>query len=109
VAALVLAVGLVIASAGCSSSSPAAKPTGPTITTANLSFSPDTLTVAPGATVTVVNNDQILHNVASLSGKFKTPTLQPGASSTFRAPTTPGRYPYTCTIHPFMRATLVVR
>ncbi len=108
VAALLLSAALAAFAAGCSSS-PAATSHGPTITMAGLQFFPGTLTVSPGATITVVNNDHATHNVTSTTGKFKTADVRPGASTTFRAPTIAGRYPYFCTIHPFMRATLVVR
>jgi len=78
-----------------------------TITIVNFSFGPD-LVVRPGATVTVTNSDLATHNVTADNGAFRTPDLARGASATFTAPSTPGRYAFGCTIHPQMRGVLVV-
>lgn len=102
-------VTLAVTTAACSSGPAPSAQRGPTITMADLAFSPTTLTVSPGQTVTVVNNDQVTHNVTATGGQFRSGNVAPTSSATFKAPTRPGRYPYTCTIHPFMRATLVVR
>jgi plastocyanin len=85
---------------------PAAQAQG-TITIANFSFGPD-LVVRPGATVTVTNSDLATHNVTADNGAFRTPDMARGASATFTAPSTPGRYEFGCTIHPQMRGVLVV-
>jgi plastocyanin len=66
----VAASALATAVAGCgssSTSSPAPPPTtsGFTITISNLSFSPLNLHVPPGGTVTVVNQDSVVHSVTS--------------------------------------------
>jgi plastocyanin len=74
----------------------------------NFSFSPSQTRVAPGAKITVVNEDQVTHTLTSTSGKFSTGELAPGASVTFTAPKTPGTYPYICTIHQYMTGSLVV-
>jgi plastocyanin len=80
-----------------------------TIVISNFAFSPATLTVAPGATVTVKNQDSTTHTVTASGNKvFDTGGVNAGATATFKAPTTPGSYPYTCTIHPFMKGTLKV-
>ncbi|WP_232248533.1 cupredoxin domain-containing protein [Streptacidiphilus rugosus] len=79
------------------------------ITISNFAFQPGDLTVAPGATVTVVNHDSTAHTVtASGGGGFDTGHINGGASGTFTAPTKPGSYPYICTIHQFMHGTLTV-
>lgn len=83
--------------------------TGTTITIKNFSFSPSTLTVAPGATVTVHNEDPATHTVTADSNAFNTGDIGSGRTVTFKAPTAPGTYPYICMIHQFMQATLVVR
>ncbi len=65
--------------------------------------------VAPGATVTVVNEDAAPHTVtAGSEGDFDA-VAAGGETITFTAPEEPGEYPVICTYHPQMSATLVVR
>jgi plastocyanin len=66
------------------------------------------LTVAPGATVTVTNNDPVMHTLTAVDGSFTTSTIDPGTSATFTAPTAPGAYAITCNFHPSMSGTLTV-
>lgn len=76
----------------------------------NYAYSPDPITVKPGATVTVVNNDSVQHSVTSDDGKsFDTGLFSQGSPATFTAPNAPGTYPYHCTIHPKMHGTLIVK
>jgi plastocyanin len=82
-------------------------PTGPVVTITGFTFT-GTLTVAPGATVTVRNDDPIMHTLTAVDGSFTTPTIDPGTEATFTAPATPGDYPITCNFHPFMEGTLTV-
>jgi plastocyanin len=78
------------------------------ITIKNFAFAPSSVTVAPGATVTVTNKDQVAHTVTSTKGDFDTGDIGSGQSKTFTAPKTPGSYPYICSIHQYMTGTLVV-
>jgi plastocyanin len=78
------------------------------ITIKNFAFSPSTITVAPGATVTVTNSDSVAHTVTSKTGGFDTGDIQAGQSKTFTAPNKAGSYPYICTIHQYMAGTLTV-
>jgi amicyanin len=73
----------------------------------NFSFSPKSLTVRAGATVTWMNQDDIPHNVVSTEKTFSSPVLDTDQnfSFTFREP---GSYPYYCKIHPMMTGTVVV-
>jgi plastocyanin len=64
--------------------------------------------VAPGATVTVTNKDQVTHTLSATKGSFDTGDISAGQSKTFTAPKTPGSYPYFCMIHQYMTGTLVV-
>jgi plastocyanin len=69
------------------------------------------LTVRPGATIKVTNMDAAAHDVASDDeGKFRTPLLNEGESATFTAPTQPGTYKFSCTVHSRMQGigTLIV-
>jgi plastocyanin len=78
------------------------------ITIKNFAFGPTSLTVAPGATVTVTNKDSVAHTITSSKAGFDTGDIGPGQSKTFTAPKTPGSYAYICSIHQYMTGTLVV-
>ncbi|MDH6705910.1 plastocyanin [Kitasatospora sp. MAA19] len=79
------------------------------VTMMNLAFSPSTLTVSKGTTVTWTNNDAAPHTVTSSgSGPLNSGTLNQGASYSYTF-TTPGTYAYVCSIHPFMQGTVVVQ
>jgi plastocyanin len=81
---------------------------GHSVVIRNFVFSPNDLRVAPGTAVRVFNEDMTPHNITSRNGNFRTGDINAGQSGTFTAPTASGTYSYTCTIHPFMKGTLVV-
>jgi plastocyanin len=93
----------------CEQSEPAAAEPGDdaTITIAGFAFG-EPLTVDPGTTIKVVNTDAAPHNVTAADGSFETPDLNQDDTANFTAPTTPGRYEFTCTLHPEMTGTLLV-
>ena len=81
-----------------------------TISIQNFSFGAP-LTVKPGATIKVTNMDGAAHDVASDDqGGFRTPLLNQNESATFTAPTQPGTYKFSCTVHAQMQGigTLIV-
>lgn len=79
-----------------------------TVAIENFAYSPATITVKAGTTVTWTNRDQDPHTVTAMNdGPFHSPTLNNGQSFRFTF-TEPGRFDYLCTIHPFMTATVVV-
>lgn len=85
-------------------------PTAPTqssntVTIQNFAFSPATLTIKPGTTVTWINQDTVTHNIKSAS--FNSPELSQGASYQFKFDN-PGTYSYSCGIHPSMTGTIKV-
>lgn len=92
--------------------SAAAAPKGTPVATNAVSikgfaFVPASVTVHVGATVTWTNGDEEPHTVVAPGGPFRSTPLTPGA--TFRYTFgKPGHYSYVCTIHPFMRGTVVV-
>lgn len=96
-----------------SGSAPAASPSSHAktkLTINNFMFMPSTLTVKAGTEVVVTNADTTAHTVtADTKSDFDTGTVAAGRTVTFKAPSKPGTYPYACTIHPFMKATLVAR
>jgi LPXTG-motif cell wall-anchored protein len=69
-------------------------------------FSPSSLTVASGDTVTWTNNGSLPHDVSG-SG-LSSGTLSPGQdySHTFNSP---GSFSYVCSIHPFMKGSVTVK
>jgi plastocyanin len=76
------------------------------ITIANFAYTPPALTVQPGATVTVHNEDSTKHTVTGTG--FTTGDVAGGGSGSFTAPLAPGTYPYTCAYHASMQGTLEV-
>jgi MYXO-CTERM domain-containing protein len=77
------------------------------VTIASFAFSPQTVTVAVGDSVTWTNNDGTGHTATADDGSFDTGTIAGGASesATF---TTAGTVAYHCTIHAAMTGTIVV-
>ncbi len=73
----------------------------------NFSFTPKSLTVKVGASVTWVNQDDIPHNVVSTEKKFSSPVLDTDQNFSFTFQE-PGSYPYYCKIHPMMTGAVKV-
>jgi len=76
----------------------------------NIAFAPTVIHARVGQTVTWVNDDMVAHNVTYVSGPRFTssaPTLNHGAHFQLRL-TSAGTVHYYCTIHPFMKGTIVV-
>lgn len=65
--------------------------------------------VAPGATVTVINEDSAPHDVTSDEEGLFAVDVAGSETVTFTAPDEPGEYPYICSIHPAMTGSLVVQ
>jgi plastocyanin len=96
-------------SAGPNSSVSSSSPTGTSITISNFMFSPMSMTVQPGATISVTNKDSATHTLtASGPGGFNTGDISHNQTKTFRAPTKPGTYQYICNIHQYMMGTIKV-
>jgi len=79
-----------------------------TIEISNFAFSPTSLTVTAGTTVTVVNDDGATHTLTAADRSFDTGHLDQGDRATF-TPGAPGTYTFFCAIHDYMRGTLEVR
>ena len=81
---------------------------GDAVAIANFAFSPTSLTVKAGDTVTWTNQDSTAHTVTADDGSFDSKNVAAGASfsQTFA---TAGTFAYHCTIHPTMTATVVVQ
>jgi plastocyanin len=97
------------ATTSSAATSATAAPAGATtITISNFAFGPASLTVRPGATITVINTDSARHDVDSDDTTSFNTTPVSSDTFTFTAPMTPGSYGYHCSVHPSMKGTLIV-
>jgi plastocyanin len=74
----------------------------------NFDFSPMTLTVPAGTTVTWKNTDGEPHTVTSTDGLFRSGALDTNDHFSFKF-AKPGTYKYVCSIHPKMQAAVIVK
>lgn len=72
----------------------------------NFAFSPATLNVKMGQQVTWTNKQDVAHTVTADGGTFDHP-MPLDATFSFTFPKA-GTFAYHCTIHPFMKGTIVV-
>jgi plastocyanin len=102
------AAALLFAAAPWAPSAGGGSPTSAAVQIDNFHYTPPTLVVAPGTTVTWKNDDDSPHSVRGKDGKFKSAALDTDDtfSQTFA---TPGEYEYFCSIHPYMTGKIVVR
>ncbi|GAC1334202.1 MAG: hypothetical protein NVSMB22_26550 [Chloroflexota bacterium] len=107
---MLLVLGLTGVVGGFAQTQPAwAQGTGMTqVTMQNFQFAPKSLTVVVGATVTWTNTDAAPHTATSDDGRWTTKLLQTNQSGsvTFNAV---GTFSYHCTVHPLMKATIIVQ
>ena len=76
----------------------------------DFAFSPSTITVKAGTTVTWTNNDAVRHSVTSDDGSdvmFDSGLISTNATYTMKFDKA-GTYHYHCTPHPYMKATVIV-
>jgi uncharacterized protein (TIGR03118 family) len=73
----------------------------------NFTFAPGTLDISAGTQVTWTNKQNVQHDVTADDNQYHSDTLDVNGSfsHTYSAP---GKYTYHCSIHPFMKATVVV-
>jgi plastocyanin len=115
-----LTLGLVLVSLGAgvaacggsgddnASAAQAPKAAGNAVSAQDNSFSPGTLKVHVGDTVTFTNDGGVDHTVTATSGaKFDSGSLAPGAAFKFTAEKA-GTVSYVCTFHPGMQGTIEV-
>ncbi|HET8757999.1 MAG TPA: cupredoxin domain-containing protein [Solirubrobacteraceae bacterium] len=105
-----LAAGLAAcgSSGGDGAAAQASKATGPAVSAQDNTFSPGTLKVHVGDTVTFTNDGGVDHTVTATSGaKFDSGSLAPGATFKFTAEKA-GTVSYVCTFHPGMQGTIEV-
>ncbi len=118
---VILSAAILSLAASCGGSSTPTTPTTPTPPSGvgvsiqvgaralgNQAFAPNPATVPVGTTVTWTNNDTATHSVTSDTGAFDSGSLAPGAKFSFTFQTR-ATFPYHCSPHPTMVATVVVQ
>ena len=85
-----------------------ARAAGHTIVMDGTAFSPAVVTVERGDRVTWVNKDPFPHTATAQNRAFDSGSMAEGASWTWMADK-PGTFDYVCTLHPTMKARLVVQ
>ena len=83
-------------------------PSANTIAINNMAFGPSTLTISKGTTIAWQNSDGVPHTATSDSGAWDSGNIPPGGSKSVTFNTT-GTFPYHCTVHPMMTATIIVQ
>lgn len=79
-----------------------------TVSIDNFTFTPAEVVVAPGTTVTWVNNDDIPHNVVDKKQAFRSKVLDTEGKFSFTF-NTAGDFTYFCALHPHMTGKVVVK
>lgn len=78
-----------------------------TVTIENYAFQPATIRVAAGTEVVWTQKDDDPHTVTAYDGSFDSKGL--GQGDVYKHVfDKPGRYPYHCTAHPFMKGVVIV-
>jgi plastocyanin len=104
-----LALAAAAAAAFCAAALTAAVAASPAaVTIDNFNFSPMTLTVASGTTVTWTNHDDIPHTVRAVDGSFHSKAMDTDDSYSFTF-AKPGVYSYFCSVHPKMVGKVIVK
>ena len=75
---------------------------GSTVEIKNFAFSPVTITISKGQTVTWTNMDSAPHTVTSTSGIFDSGSIGNGQTFSYTF-NNAGTFEYSCTIHPSMQ------
>lgn len=111
---IVFVIGLALFALACSDDSTSSgnmcSTTGATMivsTTDGLVFSPTTTTITHGQSVCWQNTGTVAHNVTSNDNTSFVSTLAAGQTFVHLFPTA-GSFPYRCTLHPGMTATITV-
>ena len=88
--------------------SAAGTPSATVVVAKDFMFSPGTLTVTAGSTVTWTNHDEEPHTVVSDTGVFRSGAMDTNESFSFKFDK-PGTFHFICSIHPQMVGTIVVQ
>ena len=102
-AILVMVVVTLLASTGLA----LAQTNNSAVTIADFQFTPASMQVVQGTTVTWTNTGPSTHTTTSDSGAWDSGALAPGKSFSFKF-NTPGTFAFHCSIHPNMKGTITV-
>ena len=80
---------------------------GASVNMQNFAFSPSSVTVSAGTKVTWANEDSSPHTIVSDNGTFASQPISKGESYSFTFPEK-GTFAYYCSIHPSMKAVVIV-
>jgi plastocyanin len=109
--ALALAIILVVAvvATGCGASTTATtSSSGAQVVLKSFAFTPNSVTIKAGESVTWTNQDGTTHTVTADNGEFDSGSLGADATYSFIFAKA-GTYPYHCSIHSNMKGTVVVQ
>ena len=98
---------LLMGATSCSTSKTITPASGSVVNIVNFAFSPGTLTIKAGTTVTWTNNDSTTHTVTLDDGSCDAGQVKAGSTGSLTFGVA-GTYPYHCAIHPTMKGTVVV-
>lgn len=113
-AATVLFLLLSACGSNTTKTSPATVPTSATaastitVTIQDFAFHPAHFTVSPGATITVTNDEQVIHTLTADNGAFNSGDVTKGVPVAFQAPTQPGTHPFHDHLRPYITGVLTV-
>lgn len=82
-------------------------PAAASVSIKNMAFTPASLSVAAGATVTWTNSDSTMHTVTADDNSFNSGNIAVGATYS-RVFNSAGTFSYHCTLHPEMTGKVVV-
>ena len=83
------------------------RPRTVTVTIRNMAFSPASVQINPGDSITWTNTDDRDHNVTARDGSFKSGNIRAGGSFSHRFEK-PGNFAYGCGYHPRMKGVISV-
>jgi plastocyanin len=106
--ATALAIMLAFAALVTFGGSPAVAQDATSVTIQNFAFSPNSVTITAGSSVTWTNMDSVTHTATGDDGSFDTGDIAAGSSATITF-NDPGTFTYHCAIHPNMTGTIVVQ
>lgn len=79
-----------------------------TVTIQNFAFTPATITIKSGDQITWTNQDSMGHSATADDGSFDTGILGQNSTKTITF-SKPGTFLYHCSVHPNMKATIIVQ
>jgi YVTN family beta-propeller protein len=79
------------------------------VSIAKFAFVPTVITISAGQSVTWTNDDPVAHTSTSDDKLWDSGSLSPNGGAFATTFSQPGTYAYHCTIHPFIRGTVVVQ